>query len=111
MSEPRLDRRIQLQSRDTTRNADGSQANTWTTTATIWAGKKDVPSVRRGQMFSSDQNSDTLFTEWTIRWRAGITGAERIVGPDGAVYQVIGVPQEVDRRKYLILVSERGVVK
>lgn len=111
MPEPRLDRRIQIQTRDATRAADGSQANTWTTIATVWAAKKDVPSVRRGEMFAGDQHSDTLYTEWTIRYRAGMTGAERIVGPDGTVYNCIGVPQEIDRRKYLVCVAERGAVK
>lgn len=106
-----LDRRITIQTRDATRTAAGAQANTWTNLVSVYAKKKDVPSVRRGEMFAGDQHSDSLYCEWTIRYIAGLTGAERIVDQYGTVFTITGIPSEVGRREYLVIVSERGVVK
>ena len=111
MTAGNLDRKIQIQTRDAGLNADGSQVSTWTTIRTTWAKKKDVPSTRRGEMFTSSQHNDTLFTEWTVRWYAGATGAERIIDELGAIYNVRGVPSELGRREHLVFVAERGAVK
>ena len=108
---PRLDRRIQLQRQSSTLASDGTQSSTWTTFATVYAKTKDVPSTRRGEIFSSAQHSDTLFTEFTIRYMAGLDGSERIVDDRGSTYNVYGVPSEVGRREYSVIIGERGAVK
>ena len=111
MSSYRLDRKITIQTRNTARTATGAQADTWTNLATVYAQKKDIPSIRRGSMFIADQHNDSLYTEWTVRYMDGLTGAERIVDAYGTVYKVAGVPVEVGRREWLIIVSEQGVMK
>lgn len=106
-----LDRRIQIQARDTALASDGSPTISWSTLKHTWAKKKDVPPGRRGEVFASEQHSDTLYTEWTVRWFDGATGAERIIDDSNAVYNAIGVPRELGRHEYLVFNCERGVVK
>ena len=108
---PKLDRKITIQTRNSTRTPTGAQADAWTNWVTVYAQKKDIPSIRRGEMFVADQHSDSLFTEWTVRWFSGMTGAERIVSDDGTIYKVAGKPVELGRREWLVIVSETGIVK
>ena len=111
MKSPRLDRRITIQTPDNSRASDGSAVSTWVDLAEVCAGKKDVPSMRRGEPFASAQHNDAIFTEWTIRYLPGLTGAERIVDDAGNFLNVVGIPQELGRREYLVIITERGVVK
>ena len=111
MKAPLLDRRITIQTPSTSRGADGSVVEGWTAVATVWANRKDVPSARRGEMVASEQFNDTLFTEFTIRYRAGITGKERVTDEYGFIGNVVGLPSMIGRKQYLVLVTERGVRK
>lgn len=45
-----------------------------------------------------------------MRWRPGITGDMRIVGPDGAIYAILGQPNDIDgRHRELVLTCQSGV--
>jgi head-tail adaptor len=107
-----LDRQVTLQRQSVSRNPDGTQSTAWVTFATPWAGRRDVAGSRRGELFASSvQHTDTLFTEWTIRYIDGLDGSERMIDDRGAVLNVVGIPAEVGRREYLVITTERGVVK
>jgi len=107
-----LDRRIQLQRQTPTPSADGSLPPVWTTFATVWANKKDVPSAkRRGELYAADQHIDTLFTQWTVRYISGLDGTERLIDDRGVIYSVVGAPSELGRREYSVIFAERGAVK
>ena len=108
---PPLDRRITIQKPRASRGADGSLVSSWADFATVWAAKKDVASVRRGEVFLSEANRDTMFTEWTIRYLEGLDGTERIVDASGAAGNCVGIPQELGRREGLVIVAERGAVQ
>lgn len=111
MKPPRLDRRITIQKPTTSRGADGSVVKAWVDWAQVYANRKDVPSTRRGEMFASMQVNDSLFTEWIIRYRAGIDGTERILDERGNAANVVGLPSELGRREYLVIIAEQGIVK
>lgn len=112
MTAPVLDRQITVQTPDNSRAADGAVVSDWVDLHVgVFARKKDVPSARRGENFASDQHNDVMFTEWTIRWRPGLTGAERVIDDAGNFCNVFGIPQELGRREYLVITTERGGVK
>jgi head-tail adaptor len=71
--------------------------------ANVW----DVPpsrseAVRNGLEIARNQ------TKFTIRYRAGIDSAMRIVlhGASDRIYQIVGGPAEVGRKKWLEMVGE-----
>jgi head-tail adaptor len=111
MDPGRLDRRITIQKRKTTRGADGSITSGWSDFATVWAAKRELPAQRNAEVFGSSQHSDTALTEWTIRFLSGLDGSERIVDDLGVAGNVRGSPREVGRREFLAIVAERGIVK
>ena len=107
---PKMDRRISIQTQSAYQAADGAQLTTWTTVATVWAAKEDFPESRRGQYFQAGQFNDLGYTQFTIRYYSGLTGAERIVC-EGIIYQVFGAPIEIGRRQWTQILAQRGFAK
>lgn len=72
---------------------------------TCWAKRSDLAG---SQTMAGERQSDLLTTEWTVRYFAGATGAERIVDDRGAFFIAKGAPRELGRREWLVFTAERG---
>lgn len=99
--------RLQLQSESRTSDGGGGFATTWSTLATVWG--RVVP--RRGaERREADRVEDATVVEFEIRYRTGISAAQRLVHvPTGDTYNIRSVINPDARRRFLRLVCERGV--
>ena len=99
MQAGRLDRLVTLQHRVLTRDtATGEEVVTYTTYATVWAGKRDL---RGSERYAAQQvNSDTT-TAWQIRHRTDVVATD-VLGYDGLQYNITGIA-EIGRRDGLEL--------
>lgn len=80
----RLNQRVTLQSKSVTRDGMGNEVVTWSDVATVHAAVEPV----RGREFVSLRAAQSdLTTRITIRYRAGVTTAMRVLH-DGATYDV-----------------------
>lgn len=99
----KLNRRVTLQERSTTRDEFGGVVPGWSDVATVWAGIVDV-SGREYVAAGATQNS--AITKITIRYREGVTPAMRVLhGEDEySIEAVLGQ----DRRTLLLMCSRAG---
>lgn len=97
----RLDRRVTLQARTVTRNAQGEDVASFADLATVWAEKLDV---RGREFFAAQQSRAEVTTRWRIRWRGDFRSVDRLVH-DGTTYDVVAPPAEIGRRDGLELVT------
>lgn len=100
----RLDREIELQQASLSNPEGGwrDQSETWSTTATIWATRKDKSSAEGEENL---QRVERLVTEWTIRFIEDVSVQNRIkYGSE--IFYIIGI-REVGRREGLTLVTEK----
>ena len=98
----RLDRRIELGSYTTAKNLSGEDVRTWTYAAAIWA---QVRELSGGEGYEADQKVGEQLTEFTIRFRAGITQTGQILY-NADIYTIQSV-LEIDRKKYLKLIAKK----
>jgi len=96
----KLDRRVQLQHRTLSRNGSGEQIASYTTYATIWAGKRDL---RGREYFAAQQLNAELQATWALRWRDDVLETDRLIDDAGGIFDVTHVA-EIERRKGLDLV-------
>lgn len=94
---PRLDRRIVLQTRTTTRDEIGGLKETWADTITLWAGLSENKSKEAQSAESIREISDKVFT---IRHRAIDTTNNRITYK-GKTYNITGTGEANGRKSYL----------
>jgi SPP1 family predicted phage head-tail adaptor len=95
----RLDRKLQLLTKTTTRNAVGQAKDSWTVAATFYGERLNLTSIdiQRGAGRETVPEGKYL-----IRWRDGITTDMRVLADDGNTYSIMAI-DEPDRRKSLVL--------
>lgn len=94
-----LDRSAVLKHRVLTRNSTtGEEVVTYTTYATVWAGKRDL---RGREFFAAQQVNADLTTIWQIRYRTDVVATDQLVVDDVA-YNINSVA-EIGRRDGLEL--------
>lgn len=94
----KLDRRVELLTKTTTRDAAGQPIDTWSTVATVPAERLTLRSM---DIRSSAGVETVPDAKYRIRWRAGVSTAMRAT-VDGSTFNVIGV-DDPDRRTSLII--------
>lgn len=95
----KLDRRIMIQRKTTTRSASGAEVVTWANWKPVWASKADQGSREFRAAGALFDETTTLFG---IRYLPGLTGQERIVYR-GVNYDIIGAPAEVKRLEEMLI--------
>lgn len=97
-----LNRRVRIETPQTTSNAFGEQVQTWTTLATVWAQKQTltVKDVNRQQGLSAQAEARFL-----IRYREGLNTTMRLVYRD-EVYHITGIDDYADRQGLLLYVRK-----
>jgi SPP1 family predicted phage head-tail adaptor len=100
-----LDRVAVIQSRTLTPNAYGEQIETFTTLATVWAGKLELSGQE--QLLAQQVSAETII-KYRIRWRSDVTATCRLV-VDGVTYGIQYIA-ELGRRDRLELTCKAVVL-
>jgi SPP1 family predicted phage head-tail adaptor len=92
----KLNRKITIQSPPTSKDAGGELTGTWSTFATPWSKITDKASTE-----AMGEGSEVMTTvrSFVIRYRSGITNAQRIYY-DSKYWQIVGV-LELAKNEYL----------
>jgi len=100
----RLRHRARLQAPTGNADGGGGTAAGWADVATVWAALAPLAARERLQ---AEQVAARATHRATIRWRAGVTAAMRLV-VQGRVFAVRGVADPDGRRRRLEILCEEG---
>lgn len=101
----RMDRLITIEQNAETQSGTGDPAESWSTFATVWAGKRDLSGR---EFLEARQLASEATTEFTIHYRDDITTKMRIVLA-GQVYDIEHAAEIGRGRGTRILAKARGV--
>jgi SPP1 family predicted phage head-tail adaptor len=104
MSAGEFNRRVTLQTKSTTRAANGEEVVTWGDTATVWAF---VEPLRGREFFAGAQMTDAVDYRVTVRYRTGVVREMRV--KYGTEYLDIVSVIEVGKKVALELMCVSGV--
>ena len=108
MQAGRLNRRITLQSLTVAKGTSGGMTKTWVNVATgIAAAVRNLSGNERRATSAGGQVAEAR-TEFTIRYRAGVTAEMRVLY-QGAVYNIRHVNDWMGKRESLVLTCDTGV--
>ena len=99
-----LRHRVAIQARDATLDVYGQPAQTWTTTATVWGSVADISGK---ELLAAMAVQSEVSTHITIRYRAGVTTANRILY-DGVIYNISAVVDPTGRKRETNLMCARN---
>ena len=100
-----LNQRICIQSRSTTPDAGGGSVKSWADVfAGVWA---TVEPLNGGEAFRQGMLNTTQLYRVTIRWRAGVTAAQRVIW-NGLPLNIRTCADPDGRRRALIMTVESG---
>jgi SPP1 family predicted phage head-tail adaptor len=103
MQAGKLNRRVTIEQQSTTQDEYGQPVETWTEVATVWA---DIRDITGKEFVSAQATQNPVQTKITIRYRAGILPAMRVVhGSD--TYNIEAVLGQ--DRISLLLMCSRGL--
>lgn len=97
----KLDRRVRIERETVTRDDHGGQVQAWELVATVWA---QVVPLRGQALVQSAQLMPGVETKFVMRWREGVTAADRLVY-DGENYQILHLA-EIGRREGLEILAK-----
>ena len=106
MDAGKLDRRLTIQSKVSTRGSMGDVAETWETVATVWAR---LLSSKGREFYSGGVQLGVDITGFQIRYSTAVGAMDQTwrVLYEGQEYNVFST-SEVGRREYLIIMAKRG---
>lgn len=100
-----LEQRITLQQRVAGTNALGQATPSWSTVADVWGSAEPL---RGREFFAAGQTQSEVTTRFTIRYRAGVTSAMRVVWR-GLNYDIVAVIEPQGLKQMLELMCLQGV--
>lgn len=100
-----LNRRIEIQSRDTGTDAAGQPVQTWTTLATVWANVKT--STGMGSVRAPIDGVEINAYSFRIRYRTDVDAAERVVF-NSQNFDVRAVKHDHAGKEWTDLVADLG---
>ena len=100
-----LNRSIEIQKLVVVATDTGGFTNTWVKVYSTWAKIKNTSGT---ELIHADQLGSVSFSDFTIRYRAGLTESMRIVYR-GTDYQVRHINNLEEADKWLVIKGERGV--
>jgi SPP1 family predicted phage head-tail adaptor len=83
----RLDQRLTIQAKSITRAVDGGEVVTWVDVATVWGSARPLSGR---ELIAVRQAQADITTRFVIRYRAGLTPANRITH-DGGTFEIVEV--------------------
>ena len=104
MDAGRLNTRIRIEQDGEVQDASGAWITGWSTLAELWA---DVRHTSGAEAIKGDQIVSTARASIRIRYRTGLTAGMRVtVVSTGAIYSVLSVLPDLQRREFVDLVCE-----
>ena len=104
MDAGRLNTRIRIEQDGEYRDASGAWVTGWATLAETWA---NVRHTSGAEAIKGDQIVSTARASIRIRYRTGLTAGMRVtVVSTGAIYSVLSVLPDLQRREFVDLVCE-----
>lgn len=97
----KLNKRVVLETNTPTQDGYGEPIESWSTIASVWAGKL---SAKASESFRGEQNAGFRVTVWRIRYRTDVDNLDRLTY-GGEKYNVTGVTEE-GNKDALILTTE-----
>lgn len=94
----KLDRRVTVQARTSTRDAEGSAVDAFATEATIWAQKVQTTGSEARRAGSLRAETDLVLR---IRYRSTLTEQHRLVF-EGRTYDIVSIVEEGRREAQVI---------
>lgn len=107
MQAGKFDKRIRLEAEVTTQGAAGGVKTAWTEVATVWASVRNFSGGERRSTGAGGGEVEVARTEFTIRYRPGVTAKMRVVFK-GAVYNIAHVNNFMERNESLVLTCDTG---
>ena len=104
MNSQKYNRKIRIEQDGEVQDASGAWVTGWSTLAELWA---DVRHTSGAEAIRGDAITSTARASVRIRYRTGLTAGMRvIVVSTGAVYNVLSVLPDLQRREFVDLVCE-----
>jgi SPP1 family predicted phage head-tail adaptor len=101
-----LDQRITLQHRSATLDALGQATESWVDMATVWASAQPL---RGREFFAAGAMQSEASVRFRIRYRAGVTGAMRVLWR-GEPHAIVAPPIDVDGGRHTLeLMASAGL--
>ena len=106
ISAGQLDQRLTLQQRAAGVDVLGNAAGAWQDLATVHGRARPL---RSRELFAAGQVQNVSDVEFTIRWRAGVTSAMRVLWR-GKAHDITGEPIDIDgQRTWLQLLASTNI--
>lgn len=100
-----MDRRITIQQRTQTRDANGAALDSWSTWAECWAEVKyKQPSAEQGEVYASDKFTAQMMADFRIRYKAGLVPTMRLQY-EGQTWNIRAV-SEIGRREGWLITAQ-----
>ena len=100
-----LRHRVDIQQRSGTLDTFGQAVQTWTTLFTVWASIEDISGK---ELLASMAINSEISTHIYIRYRAGITAANRVLY-QGTAYNIQAVVDATGRKRELHLMCSKNI--
>ena len=100
-----LRHRVDIQQRTGTLDTFGQAVQTWTTLFTVWASIEDISGK---ELLASMAINSEISTHIYIRYRAGITAANRVLY-QGTAYNIQAVVDATGRKRELHLMCSKNI--
>jgi SPP1 family predicted phage head-tail adaptor len=102
-----LRRQITIQQRDATVDSFKQEVVTWTTFATCWA---EIDPMSGRELMAAGAQQFEMTHEITIRYRAGVTPAMRVLY-QGRIFNIVAVIDNDTQHRKLTLVCQEGLTQ
>ena len=104
MNSQKYNRKIRIEQDGEVQDASGAWVTGWSTLAELWA---DVRHTSGAEAIRGDAITSTARASVRIRYRTGLTAGMRVtVVSTGAIYSVLSVLPDLQRREFVDLVCE-----
>jgi len=101
MNPGKLDRRLVIQTKTTTRGAAGGPVETWANSATVWAEKVSTTSSEARRALATRAEATLVLR---IRYLSSLTARNRLYF-EGQYWDIVGDPIEEGRRDTMLVTA------
>ncbi len=102
----RLDRRWNIQERQTTTNSFGEEVVTWNTVETVWGSWE---TMKGSEKWTAQQFAEREVARVRMRYNATVTATHRIQNDEHGQFEIIGEPEQRRREGETVLHVSRLV--
>lgn len=105
----KLDKRVRLDTRSTTKGASGGKRETWSALATVWASINNKAGREQRLTGAGGGVAAEADVEIEIRYRAGLTAENTRVVSGSTIYNVKHIDDVMEQHEYMRLSCSTGL--